>query len=172
MRYLLIILGVLLVGCYTPKRASFQVTKAQSIHPKIVAEKCASFYPTKDSISIVEKLIKGKTDTLLEEILVDCDTVVETKYRKGRVVTKYVPKYIKHNDTIRITKTKVVENTAKVDALGFEIAQLTEAGMIDRNKVKKRTTIMWISIGLNILLLVVFFLLSKSFGLFSKNKLW
>ena len=152
---------VLLSGCYTAKRATFHVVKAQGSYPAVVAEKCASFYPTKDSISIVEKLVKGKTDTLFEEVIVDCDTVVQTKYRKGRVVTKFVPKYIKHNDTIYKTKTKVVESTAKIKSMQSKLDELTKDNVVVADRLKRaNNALKWI-LGLIGLALVLLFIKMK-----------
>lgn len=42
-----IILSLLLIGCYGPKKATKDVTKAQLYHPEVVAKKAALWYPCK-----------------------------------------------------------------------------------------------------------------------------
>lgn len=153
MRYLLLLLAVLLAGCYSAKRAAFQVNKAQGNYPEVVAEKCTTFYPTKDSVSIIEKVIKGKTDTLTQDVFVNCDS---PEYR-NRIVKVEVPKYIKHNDTIQVVKTKVVESTAKIKSMQSKLDVLAKDSVILNHKLNKRNNVLkWLIgiLGLGLILLV------------------
>lgn len=75
MRYIFLLL---LVGCYTAKKAEKDINKIQEKHPQVLAKKAASLYPIKyhiDSSEFVNYLeqINIKIDSMLVK-----DTIIDT----------------------------------------------------------------------------------------------
>lgn len=129
----LIILLVILSGCYTEKRASIQLAKAQGTYPHVVAAKCSDYYPTKDSIIRETEFIKGETSTVHDSVLIDCDTVTEVKYKnriirvkqpqKTRVDTyiKKVYKTVERTDKLRVKDTLLARYKSDLAFSTFEV---------------------------------------------------
>lgn len=75
MRYLFLLL---LVGCYTAKKAEKDINKIQEKHPEVLAKKAASLYPIKNHIDSSEfvnylEQINMKIDSILVK-----DTIIDT----------------------------------------------------------------------------------------------
>ena len=116
----LLFLLIILTGCATQKKAD----KFYAKHPELLALKCATTYPVKDSI------IKGDSVVLFDTLW---ETFTDTLISEPQVITeiKTVPKIVTKWVTIR--DTIVRENTARVAVLGSQIAKLNEA---NRNLVE------------------------------------
>lgn len=85
MKYLTILL--LLVGCYTPKKAAKQADKALREYPQIVGERFRKEFPC----------VTGRVDTLIEYETIARDTIIEI------VDTKIDT--IENSDTVILFKT-------------------------------------------------------------------
>lgn len=166
MRYLFIILIIvfilmLFIGCFSEKKAQQQFAKAAVAFPKISANYCAFYFPSRDS------LIKGDSvlvfDTLydmsvLTDTLYNKDTVTIIKTLPGKVITK----------TIHLIDTVYRENTAKIKACEIDKSKLiellqkkTHEADTWEGKAKTRFYIMW-----SLILLLVGFLGYKIYSMF------
>ena len=115
MKYLII--SILLVSCYTAKKAERQINKAQIYHPEVVAAKSALWYPcvplsiTTDSTAYKEWL--KKIDSL-NGIIPIRDTIIDTLWLDKVCPERKV--LIKYKELIRVMPTLhdtiMVENTA------------------------------------------------------------
>jgi len=164
-KYLLILL-LTVTSCSATK----QLDKAHdrlvnSDNPKkqaIPADRCATWYPPVTSTNTVIKYVQGKIDTVTGEpvmVYVDCDSVVMATL--DEVAKKHVPvncppnKIITHYDTITVTRTIQIENTARIVDLNLKLQSATS----DRDKFKseklKWETRAWWTWGILILLLIL-----------------
>lgn len=121
-RIQLILFSILLLSsCYTEKKATFQITKAQSNYSIVVAEKCALWYPVKPYDSVFIRYIKGETEYYFDTLRVDCDSVltniVKSIGSKPNVVIKAVKVPKLRVDTFYDHQYHTVENTAKTEFL-------------------------------------------------------
>lgn len=126
---LLWIIGALIVlfmalsvsSCYSPKKATRQVLKAQTYHPEVVAKACADLFPIKETT--VTKIVtkEGKTDTVANYVLVDCDSVVKSDGGKLRHQIRIpCPPSLTRVDTVEKDRLVIQENTARVSQLTTE----------------------------------------------------
>lgn len=128
-----IVLAVLFAGCYSAKKASKQVARAQIEYPETVLNACpepkteTKYLPGKETHTSDTVIVAGKK--------IPCPPVVN---QKGDTVIKYVncPDQTVIHDTIRRTDTLSVqvENTARIQAQQLQILSLTA----DRDKWKQR----------------------------------
>ena len=111
---------IILTGCATQKKAD----KFYAKHPELLALKCATTYPVKDSIIKGDSVILFDTlwETFTDTLISEPQVIIETK-----IVPKTVTKWVTIRDTI------IRENTARVAVLGSQIAKLNEA---NRNLVE------------------------------------
>lgn len=121
MRYLLFIL-LFFSSCYTERKATLQVAKAQALQPDVVAKACASLFPVKTKTLIEKEYIKGKTDTINNRVVIDCDSVIKNntivKIRTNKVPC---PPQGVRVDTFRTKQVDTIENTAKIDLLNSKL---------------------------------------------------
>ncbi len=121
----LLIAAILLSGCYTTKKATKQVAKAQAIHPEVVASACISYYPTKDSIVERTVYLPGKIDTIPgKTITINCDSIVAAAKSKSttssgtlvssKSVSVPCPPSTHQVDTFYAFKEKYQESSAKL----------------------------------------------------------
>ena len=155
MRYLILIF--LLSSCYSSKRAVQDIVKAQSAYPDKVAEACSNYYPTKDSVIRETEYIKGETDTLINYVELDCDTVTEVKY-KNRIIRVKQP--VKTRVDTFIKKVfKSIERTDKLRAkdtlLQREKANSIKQRTLKRHHIKRSNKYATAFYGLVSLLLLV-----------------
>lgn len=147
----------LLCGCYTARKATKQVVKAQAHHPEVVSELCGRLYPpvtmVKDSIVYKEGSIQYlPSDT----IAIDCDTV-----RSQSVVRIPCPPCLYRVDSFHHYTERQVENTARLTALQYETRTLQSR--YDKLSVKN-TLLMWWAIAATALLATsIFFKIYKPF---------
>lgn len=134
---LILLILILTSGCYTQKKAQKQFNKAHFKYPEISAKGCSIYYPIKEKITTDTKYIKGEVDTFIEFVEVDCDTVVQTKY-KERIVKIPCPPRLQRVDTIFKTEIKEIENSAKTEVLNLHIKR------IEADKVRLETQILHI----------------------------
>lgn len=162
MRYLLLIL--LLIGCYTERKAKNQFSKAVVAYPKIPADYCADEFPVKDSL-ITDTL--RTTDTLYVDPLPN-DTVLIQDFDTVRIyITKTLPGKVITN-TVYIRDTILRENTAALKAYEIDNSQLIQSltGMTDerdkyKGQAKKRGLIIWSTFGLIFLISGLWFYLKS-----------
>lgn len=124
-----LILSLLLVGCYTTNKAKKQVVKAHALKPNVTAELCTSFYPTKDSIVKETINIPGKNDTVLS-------MVIDTVYDKS-TNTIYLDriKYINRVDTVFKSVFSNKQSTSKTIHLNNKINDLNELKAVNKQTI-------------------------------------
>ena len=121
MKWHVIILCILLSGCYNQRKATSQFGKAVTAYPKIGADYCAITYPPK------EKLIKGDSVIVLDTIYTGGETFFDTVYTSPDTVliTKTVTLPAKViNKTITLHDTLVVENTAALKSCQLDNSKM------------------------------------------------
>lgn len=140
---------IIISGCYTQKKASQQVEKADKKYPEITAAFCKGSYPCiiVDSIThtdtlynTIETEVPGETDTLRVK-----DTVF---VRTNKVLTKFVNKEIIKTNTI------TVKDSAEIKILSLAITKANSDKEKYRLKAEKKSEwVMWllIALGLSIL---------------------
>lgn len=120
-KYLFLLL-IFLSSCYSQKKATFQITKAQSQYPTMVAGKCGLWYPPKIYDSIRTEYVQGETEYSFDTIRIDCDSVVNNARNAEnlaipKVVYKYIKVYKPRVDTIFDHQYHTIENTARLEML-------------------------------------------------------
>ena len=128
----LIVLAVLFAGCYSAKKASKQVARAQIEYPETVLNACPEpktetrYLPGKETHTSDTVVIEGKRIPC-PPVIINKDTVINW--------VDCPPSKVIH-DTIRRTDTLFiqVENTALVKSLELQILSLTA----DRDKYKQK----------------------------------
>jgi hypothetical protein len=122
----LLFLLVILTGCATQKKAD----KFYAKHPELLALKCATTYPVKDSIIKGDSVVRFDTlwETFTDTLISEPQVIIETK-----LVPKTVTKWVTIRDTI------IRENTARVAVLGSQIAKLNEANQALNTKTHELT---------------------------------
>lgn len=111
MRPVIIICSILLVGCYSQRKATSQFAKASIAYPEILAKTCATTYPVK-----TDTIVKGVTQIKLDTLYMG-DTYYDTVYSFHRdtvFITKYLPGKTIIQTNFR-TDTVYKENTAALD---------------------------------------------------------
>ena len=113
----ILFLLIILTGCATQKKAD----KFYAKHPELLALKCATTYPVKDSIIKGDSVILFDTlwETFTDTLISEPQVIIETK-----IVPKTVTKWVTIRDTI------IRENTARVAVLSSQIAKLNEANRV------------------------------------------
>ncbi len=147
-------LCLLIVGCYTPKKALKQLNNAFNDHHDVVARFANEKYPIK--VSKVDTIVLSDTGYLfVQEYVQKTDTIVDTITK-----TKYI---VKNVDKIKVvtknvTITKMVVDTARVAELSHQLNQCVDDKV--KSKEKSNKSITWlliflcISLFINSLLLV------------------
>ena len=123
---IIISFSMMLLGCYSQKKASQNLLKVQAYYPETVASICSSLYPplavVKDSIIYLQ----GEVEEELVYVEVDCDSVInEQKTTKPNVVRVPCPPSIYRTDTLLVYKERQVVDRAAVKALSLELKELT-----------------------------------------------
>ena len=157
---LLILLS--LTGCFTQKKAQKQFNKAHFKYPEISAKGCSIFYPIKEKITIDTKYIQGEIDTFIEFVEVDCDTVIETKF-KERIIQIPCPPRLQRVDTIYKTEYKELENTAKLEVLNINIKRLEADRIILESQILhvKKSSLFWKRLALFLTIIAVVYIIYK-----------
>jgi hypothetical protein len=159
MKYLPILF--LLFGCYTQKKATNQVNKAQLSYPNILAQKCKDLYPCKlvsykkDSTEYFEfmKAIEDLNNFYLSSIGAKSDTVTKLD---TILVYKNCPKaIIRYRELIKnipaIHDTVKIVDEAELVVLSSQINSLKD----EVNKVNaKRIKTIWFSVWLLLALII------------------
>lgn len=113
-------------GCYSTKKAQFQVGKAQVLRPAVVAKICADLYPPRVFDSTRIEYRQGETiyrhDTVSTTI--DCPPNSTGTTRTVRIPCPPCPVQV---DTLYTTKYSQVENTARVSQLTTELQKERDA---------------------------------------------
>jgi hypothetical protein len=168
-----IILSLILCGCYTQKKATKAIIKAQTNYPNVVSKFCGNLYPPKDSTVTEIKYVEGEPMFFTDTILVNCDSVVKAaqgdKLRGGEVVTRraHIPQIGGSNpppatmvkvptgksvrvDTVYREKQTYRSNKAHEDYLSGKIDSLIRGQTVtDSQLIKTRTklrALMWLSL--------------------------
>jgi len=124
-------LCLLMIGCYTPKKALKQLNNAFSEHPEVVAKFANEKYPIK--VSKVDTIVIFDTGYLfVPEYVHQTDTIIDTITK-----TKYI---VKNVDKIKVvtknvTITKMVVDTARVAYLSHQLNQCN----LDQRKSKEKS---------------------------------
>lgn len=135
-KYLLIILPiVILSGCYSANKAGKQMAKAYAFHPAVAADNCGLWFPIKEKEVTKVEYKQGKTDTINNYVIVDCDTVTNTV---TKVVKVKCPPSTHTVDTFIKEVVLVKENTANLMAKTVELDQCTKDSIKAENQGKNR----------------------------------
>lgn len=157
-------LTFLLSSCYTQHTALKRISKAHAIQPAATAKACAAFYPAKDSVSIIQKLIQGATDTLTNYITVDCDSARKKAPAPFRIKMPCPPSFTRV-DTLIDHQYHSIENTALVEAQEAQIqslnTELTKA-TTQRDALRKREQIALGILGILALAAIFRFYIKKT----------
>lgn len=146
-------LCLLIVGCYTPKKALKQLNNAFNEHPDVVAKFANEKYPIK--VSKVDTIVSFDTGYLfVQDYVQKTDTIIDT-ITKIKYILKNVDKI--KVVTKNVTITKMVVDTAKVAELSYQLNQCNKDGI--KSKEKSNKSITWLLIFLCISLFVNSFLL-------------
>lgn len=114
------IVVILFASCVTEKKASRYMRE----HPNVLAGICADEFPPNIEYRPGKPILKTdtliQTDSVIIEVNVDCPdgTVVKADCPPNRTITKTI------RDSITIIDTVSVENTARVEQLQYEIAEV------------------------------------------------
>lgn len=143
----IVIITALLSSCYTQKKATDQVNKANDNFPEIVAKLARDKYPCTD-------LLKPDTAVIFKDtvIYVDCPdtaTIANSPFEVIRTdtVNKVITKTIRVPVHLPIqvqTITKWYEDSAKLKLAGIQINTLQKDNDRLAAKLKARTKWMWI----------------------------
>lgn len=147
----ILLVAILLLGCFTPRKADKQLDKIQDNYPELLAAFCDTTYPVKT---------ETKTDTLIEydwleipcpdnEYIAGTDTVYRPQYpsigKKTVTVKVRVPVY-------RYYITKTVESTAKLQVCKSEV---------EKAKSKRESLKVWFFILLGAFVFAVMIIVFK-----------
>lgn len=148
-------------GCYSIKKAEWQLEKAHTLRPATAAKKCSLWYPVIDSATGSITYLPGRTDTIPgPTVFVDCDSFYKSQQTGGNYVQKPLLKYVGVNcppsthttDTIRVDSSHYRTSTAKVEYVSYQRDSLGKEYDRKADKVeslsKSRNTWMWIALGL------------------------
>lgn len=143
MKHLPILLIILsLTSCYTSKKATKDIVKAQTSYPSVVAKACLSYYPTKDSIAYVEKFLPGKTDTVENYIDVECPPSLLDTVKVPYIVRAKCPPSIIRVDTVVNETFNYYEDTRKITVFIDSLVVLKEKNTkleVERKLYKQRS---------------------------------
>lgn len=154
MKYIYVVIILILAGCYGPKKATRDFSRAVAFDPAMLAQSCARKYPpmdttVRDTVVVTDTTVLPGESTTDTVIVNDTVRITRTIQLPGSVVTRTVT----IRDTIRVT------NTASVEACRLEVAKLqsqkdvyvAEVLKTHRGRDKWRT-IALVSLGVNALL--------------------
>lgn len=113
---------LILTSCDTSRRAAIRGAKIQAAQPEVMARLCAQYYPVKEVTTTEIEYIHGRTDTIHNEVMVDCDTVFLNR-DIPRVVRVKCPPSTHTTDTVLKSVVSYKENTAKIQAINNELSQ-------------------------------------------------
>ncbi len=161
MRFVIIIC-LILSGCFSQKQAQKQFGKVAAVYPGIPADYCARVYPPKESLIIGKDSIR--VDTLWGDVIIR-DTLVERKVDTVRIYyTTQLPGKVITKTSVRVD-TIYQENKARVDLLNIDLGKaLTIATDKTKESDKWRRIAkirFWIIAGLGAVLLTVLALVIK-----------
>ena len=134
---------MMITGCYSKKKAMRQMTKAQAIHPDVVAGFCNNIYAPLDWVKDSVLFTMGNEVTVDSIVLyIDCDTVSPAM---PKIVKVPCPAYKQRIDTLLIYKEKQVVNKAALVSLQAAYNELL--GKYSSAKLKSKI-LLWVIIGL------------------------
>jgi hypothetical protein len=148
MKYLLLLL---LVGCYSVKKAERDIDKIQRKHPEVLAKKSVLLYPVRqytDSVKFV-KYIDSINEIIDSHIVTIADTIFDTincnKVKKELRNSYAFIKGLQDNLNNIPYVVERVEDSAKIYLCQSEYSKLS----VDRDKYRKRcelfkTLMIWI----------------------------
>lgn len=156
---LILLASILMIGCYTEKKAQNQISKAVKKQPKIAAESLRKSFPCITKSDTIRQI-----DTGYDFIEIQCpdqvpavtkiDTIVINKVTKDKV---YLPgKIVKvgaQKETITITK--IVKDSAEIFLAQQQAKECSENVNRLQSKIEKRNT--WIISFLIALLISLLF---------------
>lgn len=118
---------MMLLGCYSERKASKQLFKVQAHYPYNIAKLCSSIYPP---ISLIKDSVVHLRGTPNEELVfveVDCDSVVKSlSLQQRKVVKAPCPTSIYQIDTLLIYKERQVIDRAEVKLLTGDLSVLND----------------------------------------------
>jgi hypothetical protein len=168
-RLLFLFFVTLFVGCYTAKKATKDVIKAQTIFPKIVRNACANYYPGTDSVSRVIIYKPGRVDTVENFVEIDCGNY----FIDSDFVHDTVPKIIKAKcppstnriDTFFDRNYHTITDDAQTEIFRDSIINLqaNTAVLLDdltEYKANYKTALIWVGL-LALLVLILFYLYGR-----------
>lgn len=141
----IVIITVLLPGCYNQRKATSQFSRAAIAYPAIPAEYCATMFPAKDSTirdtTLISDTLYIEGETTTDTIKVnDTVRITTVKTLPGQTIT----------NTVHIRDTVIRENTAAVKAANIERGKVTDLLVLQTastGKAKKQRNI-WMIIAI------------------------
>lgn len=123
---------MMMLGCFTAKKGHRQTVKQYTKHPEVLANDCASFFPSRDSTHIETRFIPGEP-VVSYDTLVFTDTVLNT-------INKTVTKTVRIHDTIYKDKVVFQEDQRKLIAKdGVIRTKDDEIDVLKEGNAKKTT---------------------------------
>jgi hypothetical protein len=127
MKRILLLPLILIIGCYSPKKAEKQLDKAKDKYPALVAQKTSNWFPCKEVkvvtdssaykrwLASLDSLFNRGTDTVVivdsfETISTDC-----SKYKENLIAISSLLN--KANHTIRLIRNKTINPPAIHDTI-------------------------------------------------------
>ena len=149
MKYILIIL-LLLVGCYTSKKADRAINKAYDKYPELVAKKSAKLFPVKsDSIEIVKWRLQ--VDSLFNDSINDAINCNDSIIFKDRLIEKIKYKVKNMPAIYRIDSAYIYRNNK-------ELSDMEKSRDSYKTKAEIYFRVLACIFGLVILFLVAYFI--------------
>lgn len=145
MKILLTVLAIaLLASCYTERKASRQVVKAQADYPGLVGGLCSDFYPPIESIK--EKIVHLPGEVQIipgNTVTIDCDTV-----RGQSIVRVPCPPSTRQVDTLYRDREIQAVDRGRIQELESQVYRYQESYLKAQNGRDTWRTIGLIGIGL------------------------
>lgn len=143
----ILLLCVIIAGCYTQKAALKQMQKAQLKHPEVVAKFANEQYPPQ--ISKVDTVVNVDTGYIMVPVY-NTDTIKLTIFDKSPAEIIKVDKIKVVTKTVTITKS--VADSAKIKELLYQLSQCSTDK--EQTKDKRDKLIFWLLVALCVSLLV------------------
>lgn len=163
--FMIVMIALGLLSCNSVKQATKHYEKAKHKNIVTVASLVRKDWPcVTTKIDTLISYKQGKTDTLIQEttFYADCpDTAKNAPKNSVIKVPVKVPQFvfIKNNDTVFLTQTKLVEDSAKI----FVAQKETAKAQKDVDKYQSRANTKGWIIAVLISLFIIYILLTKTF---------
>lgn len=156
----MLLLIVLLSGCYTAKKAMRQDVKVQSQYPEISAANCAVWYPPRIESNTETKYIKGEEKIEYRTVQVDCDSAIIATGKN--VIDVPCPGTKTRIDTLKVVTLQAVANVAKEAELLLKNEKLATENIKAETKLRGANKLNWV-LGAFLALVAVWMFIKPKF---------